>query len=68
MTPKEKAIELCKKSAYILEYYECYICNDVKNVALFCIEEILKARTVGNTKVILDKEYWQEVKQELLKL
>jgi hypothetical protein len=68
MTPKEKAIELCKKSASILGYYEYHISDDVKDVALFCVDEILKARTVGNTKVILDKEYWEEVKQEILKL
>ena len=38
-----------------------------KECALICVKEILQARTVGNTGVVLDIEYWDEVKEEINK-
>lgn len=67
MTPKEKASELMQK-AYDLDQYNKTSQSRCKQIALFCVAEILKARKVGNTGVILDKEYWQEVKQETEKI
>ena len=52
MTPKDKAIELRIKFG---------------DYAVSVVYEIINARTVGNTGVILDEEYWKEVEQELIK-
>jgi len=59
MTPKEKAMEIA------MEFDKNGQTGNAVKCALICVEEILKARTVGNTGVILDKEYWQEVKEEI---
>ena len=64
MTPKEKAMELMQK-AYALDQHNKTTQSRCKQIALLCVDEILKARTVGNTGVIIDKEYWQEVREEI---
>ena len=59
MTPKEKAMEIA------MEFDKNGQTDNAVKCALICVEEILRARRVGNTGVILDKEYWQEVRQEI---
>ncbi len=59
MTPIEKAMDIAMK------FDKDGQTDNALKCALICVEEILKARTVGNTGVILDKEYWQEVKKEI---
>ena len=63
MTPKEKAMDLAIKFCDSSDVVKPNI-GSVKR-ALICVEEILKAREVGKTGVILDKEYWEEVSDEL---
>jgi hypothetical protein len=67
MTPKEKAIELYEKF-----YYKIPTLLDDKTLdclaqecALIAVNEILQLCWNGNLKA---KEYWYEVKQEILKL
>ena len=62
MTPEEKANELTNKyfDWYGDEFYFSY--KLAKEVATMCVDEILKAREAGTTGVVLDKEYWEEVK------
>lgn len=70
MTPKEKAKELVSRFLYIEGADDCgnsypYV---AEQCALICVDEILNARTVGDTGVIFDESYWKEVKQEINKL
>jgi len=67
MTPKEKAKQLYDKMEFETKYNSqpSTVHGMCKKLALVCVDEIIKARTVGNTGVILDKEYWQEVKEEV---
>jgi hypothetical protein len=61
MTPKEKAIELVNK---YLQIYDGIV-TEAKRCALIAVDEILNLCWNGNLKA---KEYWEEVKQEILKL
>jgi hypothetical protein len=61
MTPKEKAIELVNK---YLQIYDGRV-TEAKRCALIAVDEILNLCWNGNLKA---KEYWEEVKQEILKL
>jgi hypothetical protein len=73
MTPKEKAKELCKKATKPLGVYSYHIDDDVKDIALICVDEIIYSyptdpyNTLQPTgiKAIV---YWREVKQEIKKL
>lgn len=65
---KEKAKQLTQRFELIdreQRYQDELNLFEAKQCALVCVDEILKARTVGNTGVILDEDYWQEVKQEI---
>jgi len=68
LTPKLKAEKLIRKYysfglnnvAGSFSWYEC------KKFALFTVDEILKAREVSPGGLILDEDYWLEVKEELI--
>ena len=64
MTPKEKANDLCKKAAKILGYFEYDLSEEVKDVALLCVDEVTSALN----PLTLEYEYWEEVEQEIEKL
>ena len=82
MTPTEKAKQLVDKFSNLVTTWDCY--NDVplredetledrKNCALICIDEIILTDPNqefhdGWTIINRDKDYWQEVKQEINKL
>jgi hypothetical protein len=67
MTPKEKAIELYEKFYYKIptlldeKILDCL----AQECALLAVDEILNLCWNGNLKA---KEYWEEVKQEILNL
>lgn len=64
MTPKEKAIDLMDK--YLDLDFHIYLEN-VKQCALIAVDEILNNdNNFFNT--YSQNDYWQEVKQEILKL
>ena len=69
VTPKEKAEELVLRYLRIdnntKEWFNLYI---AKQCALIAVDEILKAREVSPGGLILDEDYWLEVKGELEKL
>ena len=62
MTPKEKAIELCKSM----------IEQTSKQCALIAVDEILEYNSIFNYKlsplISETRRYWQEVKTEIEKL
>ena len=64
MTPKEKVDKLFFRfnaETLMQQPYEHEThMNKAKQSTIICIEEILKARNVGSTGVVLDKEYWEE--------
>lgn len=68
LSPKEKAEELIRKYysfglnnvAGSFSWYQC------KKFALFTVDEILNAREVSPGGLILDEDYWLEVKEELI--
>ena len=69
LSPKEKAEELVLRYLRIdnntKEWFNTYI---AKQCALIGVDEILKAREVSIGGLILDEDYWQEVKEEIEKL
>ena len=73
MTPKEKAIELVEKMTF--SCHECDTQWKAKQCALVAVEEMLdrliwhtSASDLGNTLIVEDIKYWQNVKHELEKL
>ena len=63
MTPKEKAKEIVEKYRKIFRYSNPKLMNyETKQCALIAVDEILK------TGIIATKDYWEEVKNEILKL
>ena len=65
MTPKEKVDKLffrfnAKTSIQQPYEHELHM-KKAKQSTVICIEEIIKAREVGTTGVVRDKEYWEEV-------
>ena len=63
LSPKEKADELVYKFMAIhISWKQSKIC------VLIAVDEILKAREVSIGGLILDEDYWQEVKEEIEKL
>lgn len=66
MRPKEKALNLINQ---FKENDYDWIAQGNNSVviksSLIVVNEILNARTVGKTGVVLDKEYWEEVRDEL---
>ena len=70
LSPKEKADELVDSMniPYIDgEYYNMSFYQQTQ-CALIVVNEILKAREVSIGGLILDEDYWQEVKEEIEKL
>ena len=66
LTPKEKAEELVEKFSD-LEDGEMYI-EKAKQCALITVNEIIKIKLLWFQKDTKELDYWQEVKEELLKL
>ena len=67
LSPKEKAEELVLRYLRIdnntKEWFNLYI---AKQCALIAVDEILNAREVSPGGLILDEDYWLEVKEELI--
>ena len=66
MTPKEKAIELVKKYAFVeIAYYTSM--HEVKDCALIAVDEIIDAleNNAANSSSFI---FYEEVKQEIKKL
>jgi len=74
ITPKQKAIEIINGFRKILDndfprkkndkqYSFLAQCN-----AIHCVENLLKAREVSESGLILDGDYWKEVLSELTKM
>lgn len=62
MTPKIKAIELVEKFIYrTKDYVEI---EDAKDCAIFVVDEILNAHLFD----LDEKQYWQQVKEQIEKL
>ena len=71
MTPKEKAIELVKKYAFVeIAYYTSM--HEVKDCALIAVDEILweiiKYADNSREYVVENSKYWHDVKSEIEKL
>ena len=64
MSPKEKAIELIEKFRIHQPVWE--LKEDAKQCALIAVDEILNA--IKPFGLLLGKDYWEEVKQEIEKL
>jgi flagellar assembly factor FliW len=72
MTPKEKAFELAHKFRLIdirtSESTTMMISmTDAKQCALIAVDEIMNV-IIGSYDYELEKQYWEEVKQEIEKL
>ena len=68
MNPKEKAKQLVDEFEFKVRDLdgECSLTKvEAIQCALLSVSIVLEARTVDNSKVILDKEYWEEVSLEL---
>ena len=66
MTPKEKAKELVEKYQFVeIAYYTSMF--EVKQCALIAVDEILNDDNEF-MQTFFQKEYWQEVKQEIEQL
>ena len=73
LTPKEKAKELYDSFSKHAKYWDCYNDiplenNHVKQSALITVNEIIKIKTLWFQKDTKDIDFWQEVKEELLKM
>jgi hypothetical protein len=67
MEAKEKAKELINKYNF-LNYKTDLSIHEKKQCALIAVDEILKALESDWSFMEIRQEYWQEVKQEILKL
>jgi len=67
MTPKEKAIELVGK--LFDSIFPSYDANELaKQCALIAVDEILEIVASDDSVIIVELQFWQEVKQEIEKL
>ena len=73
MTPKEKAKELVDKMEKDFQYFASR--EIAKQHALIAVDEVINNDVgynaydgVTDSDIWIDKEYWQEVKQEIHKL
>lgn len=72
MTPKEKADELIEKyKVFMYPFHEEVAKNQAIKCALIAVDEILSEAsdqhfTIGRNQ-LTNKDFWQEVKQELIK-
>lgn len=66
MSPKEKAKEIIDRFQF--EPEQVMYSKTVKHCALICVDEILEVTKYDDyprKKTHMDKEYWQQVKQEI---
>jgi hypothetical protein len=70
MTPKEKARELVEKFRLnVLDYEGCSINeHKAKQCALIAVDEILEIVASDDSAIIVELQFWQEVKKEIEKL
>ena len=73
LTPKQKAEELYDSFSKHAKYWDCYNdmpleINHVKQCALIAVNEIIKIKLLWFQKDTKELDYWQEVKEELLKM
>ena len=73
LTPKEKAKELYTLFSKHAKYWDCY--NDspleidhTKQCVLIAVNEIIKIKLLWFQKDTKELDFWQEVKEELLKM
>ena len=65
MTAKEKAEELVDRYNYNNKHY---LMLDAKQCALIAVNEIIKIKLLWFQKDTKELDFWQEVKEELLKM
>jgi hypothetical protein len=65
MTPKQKAEQLVEAMAFSCR--ECDYEAKAKQCALIAVDEIMNV-IIGSYDYELEKQYWEEVKQEIEKL
>jgi len=72
MKAKDKAKELVEKYYAFIDFSEVYqpSSKSAKQSALICVDEIINTYPTPWSSLDIDpqKEYWQEVKQEINKL
>ena len=75
MKAKEKAIDLIEKFENYVDYQgdDCFnerekMLINAKRCALIAVDEILNKKNFLISIPLKDIEYWQEVKQEIIKL
>ena len=73
LTPKQKAEELYDSFSKHSKYWDYYNdmpleINHTKQCALIAVNEIIKIKTLWFQKDTKELDYWQEVKEELLKM
>jgi|LakMenEpi03Aug12_release.lakeMendotaPanAssembly.Ray.scaffolds.fasta_scaffold1363474_2 hypothetical protein len=70
MTPKEKANELVNK--YLMNTPVGFHIDDAKECALIAVDELIISTCVSSRVqsdfINYDRQYWQEVKQEIINL
>ena len=65
MTAKEKAEELVDRYNYNNKHY---LMLDAKQCALIAVNEIIKIKLLWFQKDTKELDFWQDVKEELLKM
>ena len=70
LTPKEKAEELFEKyNDYLQQEMQCIVyVNQSKQCALIAVDEIISIKLLWFQKDTEYLDFWQEVKEELLKM
>ena len=73
LTPKEKAEELYDSFSKHAKYWDCYNdmpleINHTKQCTLIAVNEIINIKKLWFQKDTEDIDFWQEVKEELLKM
>ena len=77
MSPKEKAIELVTNMSFSKSKVADYVTGEMvdilgniyaKQCALIAVDEILNDYEEFPYKIQLGKDYWQEVKQEIINI
>lgn len=73
LTPKQKAEELYDSFSKHTKYWDCY--NDIpleinhtKQCTLILVNEIIKIKLLWFQKDTKELDFWQEVREELLKM
>lgn len=73
MTPKEKALELCQRFAYLSKKWEqtdyrTMTLENAKQCALLTVDELILDTDASSPFEELRLKFWQEVKSEIEKL